>query len=1231
MEREPAVLADEGNPDVYLQHAIHSRLNRPSSLPVFHTGPRPHLTTSFQASPYHYERKYQSDIFKQPNQQSEFMTGDPFIMTHPHVMHHTQHSSQKLNSPQFIGELRREAGVAFQHVPFAEQKTFVNERTITDYSPLSLKCSPLFPYDIPFPYEDRQLSPYPKESHNSHVFSPIGSFARQPYKSGTERMLHPINSSSFSFEKLQSQFRPSPLGLKMQGNVNSRSEPGEILSANKRPIDSRSGYFEEGHSFVNGQRHDRSQGDFQTLDSGHLREKCITSSQDHELQRYYQLPVDRQKGALSSHELNQTRKSVICISSKEEGTTVGKKDSQASPNQLRSYDTRISPMDFLPVNRMMGAEPSSEIPHYLVPSPSKVGHFAAPNLFESMFNIRDNGNQSLGSRSTQQSANAEYDLFQNGGYSLKTFKEKFLINDIEKEDHAEQAFKKASSEPSREMSFHKSNTCHEEVGSPVANLKSKGYVEENISQLAGNHMNGNHTECKNICSAVNDSVHELASIQEVPVNVDNAVDQHAKRFVEADKESCTVKENSIHSDLLQEESVADFSTLPDATELRNEDSTELRNEAKSIHDDHFQHTIEPAKGEKDSENYCDKGMEIDNLSEDYQDDEEGDTMRKNKGADDVEAKSMGSNEDLDREDTEEESSPEETTEDPVVKRVLSREERAIQYAVERFKEMEEKELTPRTGKRRGRGKKEGEKQLRENVKTKGDTNNEKSSYVNKQHIEMKSEGKKIVVGQKRKKAVKFEDESVFEKENCIKVKNGRIESSEGVLATSRCHKSLSKDFCVGKDARLTKDSGDKKHTKYSEKEERLNKKEQKASALQDSLDEKDMGRCKNDMQQKSYLLVPSYRGFKDFAPVVLEGRTRQRSTRSDAEKASKKKFPILVVETVGEKQNQILVKENEDLDTKIAKESLLAEKAFEHHDGIDDCKTQSALKRLSCNRMTGETVLHKAARLGYDDVVGIKIRAGADVNAKDNAGWTALHEACLRGKVDVVRVLLAYGADPNCRSESGIRPLHDAIDSNNMDIIRLLLSYGADISLETYSGIKSFQLARSTQVKEFLKGYIGDIKQPTLLENLEDYMEDRWHFRGTSSFLDGDMDDAKEIFQDVPANPDVPIEFVASNKEPLAMYNLPVFEDDVVTGFRNYYLLEDVLSYLSVSRNTFLRKHKVELRVLDLNELLSFVNQSQVTTLPNPSMSSSGESLIELVHMGHFTSRKLFDLKVYQL
>ncbi len=79
------------------------------------------------------------------------------------------------------------------------------------------------------------------------------------------------------------------------------------------------------------------------------------------------------------------------------------------------------------------------------------------------------------------------------------------------------------------------------------------------------------------------------------------------------------------------------------------------------------------------------------------------------------------------------------------------------------------------------------------------------------------------------------------------------------------------------------------------------------------------------------------------------------------------------------------------------------------------------VKQLSYNRMTGETVLHKAARLGYDDVIIIKIREGADVNARDHAGWTPLHEACSRGMTHVVRALLKYGADPNCCSENGIR------------------------------------------------------------------------------------------------------------------------------------------------------------------------------------------------------------------
>ena len=80
-----------------------------------------------------------------------------------------------------------------------------------------------------------------------------------------------------------------------------------------------------------------------------------------------------------------------------------------------------------------------------------------------------------------------------------------------------------------------------------------------------------------------------------------------------------------------------------------------------------------------------------------------------------------------------------------------------------------------------------------------------------------------------------------------------------------------------------------------------------------------------------------------------------------------------------------------------------------------------AKRYVNVNRNTGETILHKAARLGYAELAEVRIKNGADVQARDNAGWSALHEACAYGKIDVVRVLLKYGANANCMSNSGIR------------------------------------------------------------------------------------------------------------------------------------------------------------------------------------------------------------------
>lgn len=106
------------------------------------------------------------------------------------------------------------------------------------------------------------------------------------------------------------------------------------------------------------------------------------------------------------------------------------------------------------------------------------------------------------------------------------------------------------------------------------------------------------------------------------------------------------------------------------------------------------------------------------------------------------------------------------------------------------------------------------------------------------------------------------------------------------------------------------------------------------------------------------------------------------------------------------------------------------------------------------NKGVGESILHKAARLGYIDVVVYCLeRLEMLPDQKDNAGYTPLHEACSRGLTDIARVLLQYGANHSETAHSGgIRPLHEAVENGYLEIVRLLLSYGADPLLATYSG-----------------------------------------------------------------------------------------------------------------------------------------------------------------------------------
>jgi len=77
-------------------------------------------------------------------------------------------------------------------------------------------------------------------------------------------------------------------------------------------------------------------------------------------------------------------------------------------------------------------------------------------------------------------------------------------------------------------------------------------------------------------------------------------------------------------------------------------------------------------------------------------------------------------------------------------------------------------------------------------------------------------------------------------------------------------------------------------------------------------------------------------------------------------------------------------------------------------------------------------------------VVELLLAAGADVDAKDEAGWTALHDAATRGYDDVVELLLVAGADVEAKSNTGWTALHYAAQEGHAAVVELIESWVAE-------------------------------------------------------------------------------------------------------------------------------------------------------------------------------------------
>lgn len=243
------------------------------------------------------------------------------------------------------------------------------------------------------------------------------------------------------------------------------------------------------------------------------------------------------------------------------------------------------------------------------------------------------------------------------------------------------------------------------------------------------------------------------------------------------------------------------------------------------------------------------------------------------------------------------------------------------------------------------------------------------------------------------------------------------------------------------------------------------------------------------------------------------------------------------------------------------------------------------LSKIPLNKSTGETVLHRAARLGHVDLAWccLESHEGGSVESCDVNGQTPLHEAASRGHLRVGRALLQCGADPNACAHNGRRPIHDAVEKGHVEMVRLLLSYGADATLTTGSGLSPLELARSPIMVELLRGFLSDMAG----ESIDGSPVLAWHFAGTASFMDP-KDTGFDVLAGAPAEDSGDdMLFQVSESAQIATYRLgPHLVGTAEQNCSECVRLDDVLQRLRISAEEFRQRFPaVEVLVLPVHEL----------------------------------------------
>jgi len=109
----------------------------------------------------------------------------------------------------------------------------------------------------------------------------------------------------------------------------------------------------------------------------------------------------------------------------------------------------------------------------------------------------------------------------------------------------------------------------------------------------------------------------------------------------------------------------------------------------------------------------------------------------------------------------------------------------------------------------------------------------------------------------------------------------------------------------------------------------------------------------------------------------------------------------------------------------------------------------------------GFQALGLACYFGHFDVAEYLVKAGAPVNSPSRNDLKAapIQSAAAAGYEKIVSMLLKSGADPNVREQGGYTPLHAAAQNGDKEIIRALLYGGANLAIRSNDGKMPLDLA----------------------------------------------------------------------------------------------------------------------------------------------------------------------------